>query len=71
MFMRFEQSSKDTLATFLPANDDLQELWKAEKVEKALLPDLQYLEAWAEFQREKRCEFVAISISLHALTCRS
>lgn len=50
MFMRFEQSAKDTQATFLPANDDLQELWQAENVEKALLRNLQYLEARAEFQ---------------------
>ena len=53
--MPFEQSSKDTLATFLPANDELQELWKADNVvEKALLPNLQYLEARAEFQLSTR-----------------
>lgn len=64
MFMRFEHSSKDTLVTFLPANGDLQELWRAEKVAKALLPNLQYLEARAEFQ-------LSIPFSLHFLTCRS
>ena len=64
MFMRFEQLAKDTLATFLPANDDLQELWKAHNVEKALLPNLQYLEARAEFQ-------LSIPFSLRFLTSRS
>ena len=71
MFMPFEQSSKDTLATFLPANDDLQELWKADNVEKALLPNLQYLEARAEFQHEKHRVFVSLFLTVHALTCRT
>lgn len=53
MLMRSEQSSKDTLVTFLPANDDLEEFWTAGYAEKALLPDLQYLEARVEFQQEK------------------
>lgn len=57
MVMRFEQSSKDTLATFLPANGDLQELWMADNLEKALLPNLHYLEARAEFQHEKTSRF--------------
>ena len=69
--MCFEQSSKDALATFLPANDDLQELWSAKYAQKTLLPNLQYLEARAEFQHEKRYEFVSIPFSLHVLTCRS